>query len=321
MPGFQTELAIELIDLCNKAYAAKPDVTHCLSGGPCTVRGNRLLQAKTKGFFTRNLNSDTEGLTTISNAGDIVVAFRGSETGFLKPDGALRDWFMTDFRSNRTKYPLQPGSWPDQTWVHTGFWIAYNGIRDTVATQVRDLMHPETGVNARRIFVTGFSLGSPLAMLAAIDLALLGVPLELYMFASPRTGDTSLNKLMRERVACSYMVGYRGDPIIHLPPIGPNFPLTWHKILVLEIGPLNFWGLPVPQFGQQYRTSDEIVYIDGEGNRTDHLPFGKVTFRFADHSLKRYRDALVQLADFERPPTTVPDCRLEIASVLHMMRL
>jgi Lipase (class 3) len=326
---FQTERAIELIDVCNQAdLQGRPDVTISPSGGPCTVRGSVLQQANTKAFAFRSGNSDTEGLTTISEAGDIAVAFRGSEVGLIPSDGALRDWLLTDFRSNRMPYPLQPGTWPNHNWVHTGFWIAYNGARDTIAGQVRMLMQLSNIKEDSRIFVTGFSLGGALAMLAALDLSLLGLPLELYMFASPRVGDTSLNKLMRQRVSSSFMVGYRGDPIIHVPPVGPNFPLTLHKEAVIEIGPANIdvlpGGLPLPQIGQEYTTPDEIVYLDGDGSRKDQLPFGLVTVRFADHDPSRYRTALTQLAAREAPKQdgdAESRSKFPVGPILHMMRL
>src|SRR5689334_21454719 len=109
---FKPERAVDILDICSVVEVqGKPDVTFSPgSQQPCVIDGSLLRQSSTKAFTFRNGNSDTEGLTSISAAGDIVVAFRGSELGLIPANGALRDWLLTDFRSNRMPYSLKPGT-------------------------------------------------------------------------------------------------------------------------------------------------------------------------------------------------------------------
>jgi hypothetical protein len=111
-----------------------------------------------------------------------------------------------------------PGSWPDHRWVRAGFWQAYELVRDGLLGEVvRQAGRPS---QARRVHATGFSLGGVLAQLAALDIAaaVVGTPVSLHTFAAPRAGDTSLNTLMNSRMAETWIVGFAGDPVIHLPP-------------------------------------------------------------------------------------------------------
>ncbi len=84
----------------------------------------------------KNFKSDTECFVARSDKNDVVVAFRGSETAFFDQEGAFRDWVLTDFRANRIAYPPAPKSWPDQRWVHAGFWQAYNLVRNELLAEV-----------------------------------------------------------------------------------------------------------------------------------------------------------------------------------------
>src|SRR5262245_3161525 len=120
MKMFDQAVATELLTLATLAYSPRPKVTGF------TLDGSPLSQSLTTSFTSGpSGNSDTQGFISASEAGDIVVAFRGSEFTLVNVDGSLKDWVTTDFRSNRMAYPPQPGAWPNQTWVHKGFWLAY----------------------------------------------------------------------------------------------------------------------------------------------------------------------------------------------------
>ncbi len=227
------------------------------------------------------------------NGNDVIVAFRGSESPFT-PSGGFRDWALTNFRSERIAYPPIPKSWPDQRWVHAGFWQAYQIIRNVLLAEVTrqaTLITP-----ARRIFVTGYSLGGALALLAALDIAegmaaidkangKGTIPVELFTFAAPRVGDVNLNKLLAERVNKSTIIAYGGDPVVHLPPLGPNFPITFEHPISLDLAGIHIGlGTPIiPQIGQQYRTADRLFYIDTNGIVRNSYPMAQVALNFRDH--------------------------------------
>jgi hypothetical protein len=157
---------------------------------------------------------------------------------------------------------------------------------------------------ARRVFVTGFSLGGALAQLAALDLAegLRTTPVELFTFAAPRVGDETLNKLVAERVARSTLVAYRGDPVVHLPPLGPNFPINFKSPASVDLAGIHIGlGRPIiPQVGQQYRTADRLFYLDGDNAVHDRFPLAQIALRFTDHDWPPYCAALSFIKEAQR---------------------
>ncbi len=319
---FQRDLAIELINICGG-----PANANAMNVSGLTLNGNRLVQEDVKLITAKDGMADTEGFVGASEMGDILVAFRDSDVGFLKADGSLKDWFTTNLASGRIPYQPDPGLWPNRRWVHRGFWHAYELARGQVTRKVQQLIdaHP---ARQRKIFVTGFSLGGAIALLAALDLGKTfnDVPVVFYSFAAPRVGDGGLNHLLAERVSESFIVGFRGDPVIHLPPLGPNFPLNFRSPVTVQIGPVTYdIATPfIPQIGQEYQTADKIIYIDRKGRAKDHLPLWQETLRFADHNMTRYHNAIAGLPATLPVSTskTMPGARGRGASTeaaLHMM--
>lgn len=296
-------LALELLALTHAAQfqdtatlAADPVVSSTLFGSkaPCLLKGATVRSAR--GITGKEFKSDTECFVSRSDDGDVVVAFRGSEPIFDQ-SGAFKDWVLTDFRANRIAYPPAPKSWPDQRWVHAGIWQAYSLVRNVLLAEVS---RQATGNSpARRIYVTGFSLGGALALLAALDVAdgMRGTPVELFTFAAPRVGDESLNKLLAERVRKSTLIAFRGDPVVHLPPFGPNFPVTLKNPVSLDLAGIHIGlGKPIPQVGQQYRTADNLFYIDKNAELHDRFPPAEVALNFKDHDWPPYCAALSGIA-------------------------
>jgi hypothetical protein len=254
----------------------------------------------------KNWKSDTECFVARSEGNDVIVAFRGSESPFT-PSGGLKDWALTNFRSERIAYPPAPQSWPDQRWVHAGFWQAYHIIRSVLLTEVTRQATQMTP--ARRIYVTGYSLGGALALLAALDIAegmaaidqadgKGTIPVELLTFAAPRVGDANLNNLLAKRVNKSTVIAYGGDPVVHLPPLGPNFPITFEHPISLDLAGIHIGlGTPIiPQAGQQYRTADTLFYIDKDGIVSNSYPMAQVALNFRDHfPPDRYQEALLKV--------------------------
>lgn len=298
-------LGLELLALTHTAQfqdapvlTASPVVRTTMFGATttCTLRGATVRNATA--ITAQDFKSDLECFVARSDDGDVVVAFRGSETAFFDQVGAFKDWVLTDFRANRIAYSPAPKSWPDQRWVHAGFWQCYNLVRNALLGEVsRQAATPST---ARRIYVTGFSLGGALALLAALDIAdgVRSTKTELFTFAAPRVGDASLNKLLAERVDKSTLVAFRGDPVVHLPPFGPNFPVTLRHPINLDIAGIHVGlGKPViPQVNQQYRTADNLFYIDRDGVVHESYPTAQVALRFNDHDWPPYADALGRIA-------------------------
>ncbi len=259
-----------------------------------------------RGISGKNWKSDTECFVARSEGNDVLVAFRGSESPFT-PSGGLKDWALTNFRSERIAYPPAPKSWPDQRWVHAGFWQAYQIIRNVLLAEVTHQAMQMTP--ARRIYVTGYSLGGALALLAALDIAegmtaidkadgTGTIPVELFTFAAPRVGDANLNNLLAERVNKSTLIAYGGDPVVHLPPLGPNFPITFEHPISLDLAGIHIGlGTPIiPQVGQQYRTADTLFYIDKDGIVSNSYPMAEVALNFRDHfPPDRYQEALLKV--------------------------
>lgn len=288
--------------------------------------GGRLIRNATAITGT-NFKSDIECFVARSDGDEVVVAFRGSETAFFDRAGAFKDWVLTDFRANRIAYPPAPGSWPDQRWVHAGFWQAYNLIRGQLLGEVvRRASSPRA---ARRVFVTGFSMGGALALLAALDIATSvgSIPVELHSFAAPRAGDASLNTLVKDRLAASFLMAFRGDPVVHLPPLGPNFPITFRHPINFNVGGIHVpMGNPaIPEVWQQYQTAHEIVYFKRNGEVKSHYPLGMVALRFNDHDFPPYRDAIdaavkkLDAATTTRPGSTARHSSAPVAPMLGVM--
>ena len=284
-------------DLLNLTWSLEKGLT--FDGFP--LRGETKTIGESREITGKSWSSDTECFVARSDGNDVVVAFRGSESPFT-PGGGFKDWMLTDFRSQRIAYPPAPKSWPDQRWVHSGIWQAYQIIRNPMLAEVTrqaTLVRP-----ARRIFVTGFSLGGALALLAALDIAegMIAInkangkgtiPVELFTFAAPRVGDANLNKLLAERVNKSALIAQGGDPVVHLPPIGPNFPITFKQPISVDLAGIHIGlGNAIPQIGQQYRTADTLFYIDKNGIVSNSYPTAHLALNFLDHLPECYAEAL-----------------------------
>ena len=101
--------------------------------------------------------------------------------------------------------------------VHEGFAGIYAGLAQSTIDVVKTL-DPTLP-----LYVAGHSLGSPLATLAAMDIAL-RVPsikdqIRLYSFAGPRLGDPTFVSAHNQLVPNSYRVANLTDPTTIVPPI------------------------------------------------------------------------------------------------------
>lgn len=203
--SYDPEVALSLAVACDLAYKDKN-----LMPAIATAWGYEDL---TYVDVKKGRDIDTQGFV-MGNDSDIVCVFRGSDK--------IEDWFA-NFQAVRDPGPL------NGTLAHEGFQdalfpavIALTNAIDTI------------GVNGRRIWITGHSLGGALCSLYAGMMFENGYPVYgIYTFASPRPGDdiyaTSLNTLMAP--GPHYRVVNDGDIVPHVPP-EPFFSHPGRRILL-----------------------------------------------------------------------------------------
>ncbi|RDB16774.1 putative feruloyl esterase A [Hypsizygus marmoreus] len=137
------------------------------------------------------INSGTQGFVVRDAARkEIVVAFRGS----LEVIDALIDIhiIMTPLKSTGITAV-------GDSYVHSGFLFAYN----VVATDVLRIVKSQVAANpGYTVVVTGHSLGGSVASIAALSIraALPSVPIKLYTYGQPRTGNAAFASLVESRI-------------------------------------------------------------------------------------------------------------------------
>ena len=101
--------------------------------------------------------------------------------------------------------------------VHAGFGVAFGTVRVRVLQRVLDFAAGATEAEARRVVFAGHSLGGGLATIAGLVAAdaLAGgrVPVEVYTFGSPASGDGTFVGLFNASVSNSVRVVEPLDPI------------------------------------------------------------------------------------------------------------
>ncbi|VBB08303.1 lipase (class 3) [Lucifera butyrica] len=111
------------------------------------------------------------GFITESRA-EIVIAFRGTDS----------------FRDNESDQDLYQVPYPfvsNMGKTHRGFTCIYQSTRDILISELNKLS------TTKRLLIAGYSLGGPLSVLAALDIAVntnFKFPI-VYTYGSPRTGD------------------------------------------------------------------------------------------------------------------------------------
>eukprot|EP00475_Leptophrys_vorax_P037590 TRINITY_DN649_c0_g1_i1.p1 TRINITY_DN649_c0_g1~~TRINITY_DN649_c0_g1_i1.p1 ORF type:complete len:453 (-),score=121.41 TRINITY_DN649_c0_g1_i1:40-1398(-) len=146
----------------------------------------------------------------ITEDGFIVIAFRGTLTA--------TDWiYNADIQSVTLPDSLKPNKFDgSEALVHQGFSALYTGMQGLVRAGV-------AAYNPKGIIITGHSLGSALATLAAYDLANQGYPVHsVYTFASPRVGNPYFVDLFSEVLGSvggkMYRIANSADIVTQVPP-------------------------------------------------------------------------------------------------------
>ena len=143
----------------------------------------------------------------LSSPENNIIVFRGTQT---------RVEWINNFTAVQKDF-TDPISGQNFGKIHEGFLKNYLRIVQPLPREVAKNLDPKIPC-----YVTGHSLGSSLAILAALDIAI-NVPqlrqqIQLYTYASPRVGDPTFAKLHAQQVPNSYRVVNLADIFTLVPP-------------------------------------------------------------------------------------------------------
>jgi predicted lipase len=135
-----------------------------------------------------------------------ILVLRGTQRGY--------EWLQT-IRANQVVTREVPEfDFPGA--IHYGFATIYAELSEPIIAAAQQL-DP-----AKPLFVSGHSLGSPLATLAALDIAqnvpALQQQMRLYTYAGPKLGNTEFAEAHSRLVPNSYRIANLADPVTLLPP-------------------------------------------------------------------------------------------------------
>ncbi|MDJ0902811.1 MAG: lipase [Xenococcus sp. MO_188.B8] len=143
----------------------------------------------------------------LSSPENNIVVFRGTQT---------RVEWINNFTAVQKDF-TDPNSGQYFGKIHRGFLNNYLRIVKPLPREVAQTLDPNIPC-----YVTGHSLGSSLAILAALDLALnvtqLRPQIQLYTYASPRVGDPTFARLHAQQIPNSYRVANLSDIFTLVPP-------------------------------------------------------------------------------------------------------
>lgn len=194
-PGFDLPIAMEAADLVLQAY---DQFAAFKAGRPWSLTGDYTdlgdYSARAGGLFTELDRPEPFGFVAQNNQSkNVFVIFRGTET----PD----DW-LSNIAINQSAHPWGP--------VEDGFSKLYAQCSPAVLAAVKKTA-------AAKVFVTGHSLGAALATLAAADLVISGTTVQLYNFASPRTGSPAFADIFNQRIPVAWRTVNTEDLVTTVP--------------------------------------------------------------------------------------------------------
>lgn len=159
-------------------------------------------------------NKASEGFTTIgivaqntADNTDVFIAIRGTE--------GVWEW-LQDFKFLPRSFPNVPGSGLTEDGF-TDMYLSFSLTTGPSTTFLKDVaaLLPSSAL----VTIAGHSLGSALATLLALDMAVNTVlAVTLYTLASPRVGDLSFHNLFNHVVPDAYRVANRLDVVPKTPP-------------------------------------------------------------------------------------------------------
>src|SRR5579875_3371977 len=199
-PGYNLPTALEAAELVTQAYeqfaAFKAGRQWSLQGDYTNLQ---IFSAKAGGLFTEFDKPEPFGFVAQNKkSNDIFVTFRGTQT----PE----DW-LSNIAINHTAHP----------------WGAVEeGIATVYAQCSAAILGAVERARASRVVSTGHSLGGALSTLAAADLAIHQAAVELYNFASPRTGSSSFAVTFNQKIATAWRMVNTEDLVTTVPLSTPN---------------------------------------------------------------------------------------------------
>lgn len=144
------------------------------------------------------------------NADGVIVAFRGTLPPSWQSQASVLDW-LQDLLAEPESRPNVPGK------VHTGFYDATSAIIAAVAAEVKRL----NPTGAKRVYVTGHSLGGAMASIGAYIMQAAPYDIEIAQvvtFPSPKPGNTAFQVAYQKLFANQVRYENYDDLVPLLPP-------------------------------------------------------------------------------------------------------
>merc|ERR1719473_117327 len=191
------------MDLCLKCYDLSLNIYYAVQDG--LIRRSDMIHGETWFHVMRIENT-------------IFIVFRG--TAFDKRDNVMTDVDVWRVYLDAEIFPQGrfKGEENYGVKVHRGFQGAYLEAHDALHKKLDEI---RTG--DENIVLCGHSMGAAIAQLCALDLVLANpeCKIEMYLFASPRLGNSRFVMLMKNKIPKSfYRVIMEGDPAANYPQVG-----------------------------------------------------------------------------------------------------
>lgn len=167
------------------------------------------------------------------DSSNYVIAYRGTNS---------KEDIATDI--NFSQVPLEGNSFitdaNSDVMVHSGFFDLWLKQKDDIY-RLKDIIGDDKPIN---LYITGHSLGASTAVFTALDLSKLlpkNVNIVLYLFASPRIGNSKFVDAVCQQIPNYWSIENRRDMVVTLPPPAFGFlGQTWiyddyRRILQLNI--------------------------------------------------------------------------------------
>ncbi|KAF4124380.1 Lipase (class 3) [Geosmithia morbida] len=200
-------------------------------GGQCDELEGR--DIRVLGTFFGDL-TEISAFVAIDDANkEIVFSVRGSKT--------VANWIAD------LSFILVDTDLVDDGKVHQGFATAWNELERDVASTLKSALASNPTYT---VVSTGHSLGAAVATIGgAVLRAKYGIPLDLYVYGSPRVGNAVLADFITNQDGAEYRVTHTDDPVPRLPPIFFGY---------RHISP-EYWLTSPAEDGDDYPLSDVVV--------------------------------------------------------------
>ena len=178
----------------------KPQLVKMLELSSCAYKDNMPVCRKSFYEIITDKATDTECFIRKSGK-DILIIFRGTDSKINWTNNFIFCKKEIPYSNKDTKIR-----------VHSGFLKGYKAVRA--------ILHAKIPLDSCRIRITGHSLGAALATLCAVDLQynFKNADIEVFLFGSPRVGNTAFAKSYNKRVFKTLRVTNGNDIVTKLPP-------------------------------------------------------------------------------------------------------